>query len=373
MPELTAAPDAERPIGRFITDYVLPQWDSLNEYSYVYRHNRVVTRAMRRQGLQVRELGGLDAAIMHDGRIVGGRLGRETTLVSDQAAEACSVKSLTRAYWAAADLPTPTAERFSSGEAAAAEEYVGSAAKPLVLKPDSARHGSGVSFGASAADFKAAWKKAAERNQVAGIGEGILIEEFIDALCLRFFVVGGQVRGVTLRVPLFVTGDGSSTVRALLERSFEHQRRNALLRITRPKITAELVRASGWQLDDVPEAGSVHILSENVSLMAGGLPYDVTMRVSEDLNHLATEAALAVPGLAAVGIDILTPSLGSAEEAVVLDADTWATLLMHGYPAFGARRLIGRPIANQLRLRADYWERPAYSAAAPAASSPEDE
>lgn len=372
MPEMTSVPDAERPIGRFITEQVLPRWESMNEYAFRYSHNRVVNRALGRQAIQVRELGGHHAAFLHNGRIVGGRLGRETTLASDQAAEACSVKSLTRAYWNSAGVPTLHAERFSPESAEAASHFVAAADHPLVIKPDGGRRGIGTSFRVTGGDFQDNWNKAKRANRRSPTSDAVLIEEFRDALCLRFFVVGGQVRGVTVRVPLFVVGDGSSTVQQLLEASFAHQQRNALLRSTRPRISAHLVASSELTLESVPDSGSLHILNENPNLLHGGLPCDVTAQVSPELNDLASEAALSIPGLGSAGIDVLTPSLSSIEGAVALDADSWASLLMHGYPAFGTRRLIGRPIANQLRLRADHWDRPVYSGSALVADSPDE-
>lgn len=373
MPETTTVPDAQRPIGRFITEQVLPQWDSLNRYPAMYVHNRLVNRALARQAIQVSQTDRFSAAFLHNGRVVGGRHGRETTLVSDQAAEACSSKSLTRQYWTAAGVPTAQASRFYGDDVEAARDFVSSDAAPFVMKPDSGRQGAGATFGVTAEGFDAAWKYALEANRVPGIGDGLLLEPFRDALCLRFFVVGGQTRAVTLRVPLFVTGDGESTVQQLLEQSFAHQHRNVLLRLNRPRITEQLVAASGLELTDVPTAGALHILKENPSVLAGGLPYDVTARVSSDLRSLANDAAVAIPGLGAAGIDVLTPSLGSAEGAVALDADSWASLLMHGYPAFGPRRIIARPLAHQLRLRAEHWDRPVYSGSALTAMSPEDE
>lgn len=373
MPELTTVPDAQRPIGRFITERVLPQWDSLNEYPLMYRHNLLVYRALARQTIQVRQTGGASAVFLRNGRIIGGRQGRETTLVSDQAAEACSSKSLTRQYWAAAAVPTAEASRFYSDDAELARDFVKSAAAPLVMKPDSGRHGAGLSVGVTAEGFDVAWKYALEANRVPGTGEGALLEPFYDALCLRFFVVGGQVRAATLRVPLFVSGDGRSTVSELLEQSFAHQHRNALLRSTRPRITQRLVAGSGLELTDIPNAGALHILNEKPNVFLGGLPCDVTALVSSGLRSLASQAALAIPGLGAAGIDVLTPSLSSAEGAVASDADSGASVLMHGYPAFGARRIVARSIANQLRLRADHWNRPVYSGSAVTAMSPEDE
>lgn len=373
MPELTSVPDAERPIGRFITDHVLPQWQSVNTYPSFYAHNPLINRALQRQGMQVRPVEGLHAAFLHDGRVEGGRLGRETTLVSAQAAEACSVKSLTRAYWEAAGVPTLDAARFAPSESEAARSCIAAASKPLVVKSDSARQGVSVSFGVSSENFEPAWKKAAESARVPGIGEGVLVEEFCDALNIRFFVVGGEVRAATLRLPLFVSGDGSSTVGQLMEATFAHWDQHVVMRRIRRRPAGRLVQHSRLSLDDVPGEGELHILAQDPNVTLGGFTVDVTARISEDLRELASQATLAIAGLGTAGIDVLTPRLDSAESAVALDANSWASLVMHSYPTYGTRRIIGRPIANQLRARADYWTRPAYSGSMPVAASPEDE
>lgn len=372
MPEMTSVPDAERPIGRFITEQVLPKWESMNSFSAIFRHARVVNLALGRQGVQARHMGGPNSAYLLNGKVVGGRYGAETTLVSDQAAEACSVKSLTRAYWELAGVPIARGERFSSADVDEARDFVSSASNPLVMKPDSGRHGSGVSFGVAGDDFSPRWDRAISANRVPGMGDGVLIDEFRDALCVRFYVVGGEIHAATLRVPLFVVGDGSSTVRQLLEGSFAHQQRNVWLRNSRPKISDQLLANSDWQLQDVPASGALHILNHDPSLPLGGIPYEVTPMISSDLRELASEAATAIPGLGAAGIDVLTPSLGSADRAVALDADSRALLHMHRHPAFGRYRFVGLAIARQLRLRADHWNRPAYSSASQSANSPDE-
>src|SRR5699024_274068 len=142
------------------------------------------------------------------------------------------------------------ASRFYREDHELARDFVGSASTPLVMKPDSGRHGAGISYGVTTEQFEAGWKSASEANRVPGVGDGVLLEPFFDALCLRFFVVGGQTRAVTLRVPLFVVGDGESTVEQLLEESFAHQQRNVLLRLNRPSINDQLVAASGMRLSD---------------------------------------------------------------------------------------------------------------------------
>lgn len=370
MPALTTVPDAERPIGAFITDRVLPRGE-FNAFRGTLTHTRMVTLMLQRRRVQVHPLQGIESAYLYNGNIVGGGSGRLTTLVSDQAFEACGSKNLTRQYLAAADVPVPEGRMFAGDQKEAASLFL-SETGPWVIKPDTARRSRGVSFGVTSKTLEGAWSKAL--NVMPGVdthSKHVLIEKFHDALCVRFYVVGGIVRAATARVPLFVVGDGGSTVSQLVESSFEARKVNPLLRQALPRVTDRLLTSGEWSLDQVPVQGELALLSQDGNLALGGLPVDVTAEVHPELNDLAVHAINAIPGLGAAGVDILTPQLDSAEEAVVLDADAWANTKMHRYPALGRPRRTGAAaVAEQIRLRAEYWDRPVLP---PEAQDPDDD
>ncbi|WP_258933354.1 hypothetical protein [Nesterenkonia pannonica] len=56
-------PDAQRPIGRFIADRVLPRWEQLNEYPRATSHQAFVTKQLQRRGFTVLTLPGSDRSI----------------------------------------------------------------------------------------------------------------------------------------------------------------------------------------------------------------------------------------------------------------------------------------------------------------------
>lgn len=371
MPELTRVPDADRPAGRFITAHVLPRWDELNSYSRLYRHNQNMDHGLRLRRMPVHQFKGLTAAFLYNGSIAGGRHGRLTTLVSDQALEACMTKTLTQRYAAAAGLPVAGGEAFAEDSAQQAQERI-TAGGDWVVKPDSARSGRGLSFHVTEADFSEAWALAAEaRPRAAGLSQQIVLEKFHDGLTLRFFVVGGDVHAVSARIPLFVVGDGVSTVEQLLAASLAHRSRHALLLGSRREASTLSFNAPGAPaLSEVLNDGQLRLLNEDGGVASGGLPCDVTDDVCDELRSLAGAAAEAIPGLGAGAVDIITPQLDSAKNAVVLDADAKASVRMHRYPALGRRRRPMVEVTALLRLRAEYWDKQISS---PAAESSEDD
>jgi D-alanine-D-alanine ligase-like ATP-grasp enzyme len=359
VPVHTPTPDADRPIGAFITEHVQPTWGQLNEYPRLNRHIQAMNYGLRQRRMPVHQFQGWYAAFLYNGDIVGGRYGRMTTLVSDQAAEACASKTLTQSYAAGAGLPVAGGQAFSTNAEAEARQHL--AADGLwVVKPDGARRGRGVSLQVTEGEFSDAWQRAVRsRPREARSPQKVVVEPFHDGLLVRFFVVGGTSYAASARVPLFVIGDGSSTVAELVRASFEHRSAHALLKSTLPSV-ATVLSALPEPLtgETVLEPGELRILQEDGRLTAGGLPFDVTDMISPALRSLAERAAQSIPGLGAAGIDLITPQLDSADGAVIVDADAWASVLIHRFPAFGRRRRVMWELTQALSLRAQYWENP---------------
>ncbi|WP_258933353.1 hypothetical protein [Nesterenkonia pannonica] len=169
--------------------------------------------------------------------------------------------------------------------------------------------------------------------------------------------MGTEPTAAAVQVPLFVVGDGRSTVRELVTRSFEHRRRNRALALALPReVTLTLITAADLTLDTVLGHKELRILRRNSDLFTGMLPVDVTAVISAELTEVARQAAASVPGYGSGSVDILTSSLRSAADAAVFGMDPAASMRMHAYPALGSRQGIGRHISEQFRLRSEYWD-----------------
>jgi cyanophycin synthetase len=84
-----------------------------------------------------------------------------------------------------------------------------------------------------------------------------VVETYIHGNDYRCLVIGGKVAAIAERVPASVTGDGTSTVRQLVDRTNADSRRGighekVLTRINVDDAAIELVRAQGYRMDDVP-------------------------------------------------------------------------------------------------------------------------
>ena len=75
---------------------------------------------------------------------------------------------------------------------------------------------------------------------------------------------------------------------------------------------------------------------------------DVTELVHPDLLELAVDAIRAIPGLGVAGIDLLAPDIGSADGAVVLEANVEANIRVHNCPAYGRPRDVAGAIIDEM-------------------------
>lgn len=128
----------------------------------------------------------------------------------------------------------------------------------------------------------------------------------------RLVVLDGKVMAAYERAPFTVTGDGLSSVSALIDRAlkdFRREDRPAGLAPDDPRMTAELA-AQGLEPASVPAAGQRVVLMPNANLSTGGRSSDVSGTVHPDFVEIAVRAAQAC-GLVFAGVDIMTGDIGA--------------------------------------------------------------
>lgn len=192
----------------------------------------------------------------------------------------------------------PAAEPPGFGDAADIAERLG---WPVVVKPNDASHGLGIAVAGDAAAVRAAVAEAAT------LSRKILVERWHAGRDWRIVVFDGAVVAAYERRPLAVTGDGASTVAALLA-----ARRAALAAEGRVlEVENDDPRLAGRSLDAVPEAGRAVRLLAAANLSAGGTAVDVTERLHADWRDMAIAVAADL-GLALCGIDVLADDITAA-------------------------------------------------------------
>jgi cyanophycin synthetase len=216
----------------------------------------------------------------------------------------------------------------------------------VVVKPYDGNHGRGVFTNLMTREaVEAAWAVAREE------GSGVIVERFVPGLEHRLLVVGGKVVAAARGEAAWVTGDGRSTIRELIESQLNTDPRRGStedfpLNPVRIDSAARLELAQqGFEPESVPAAGVPVLIQRN-----GNVAFDVT-----DLVHpkVAARVSLAarVVGLDIAGVDVVAEDISRPLEdqrGAIVEVNAGPGLLMHLKPADGEPRPVGRAIVDNL-------------------------
>lgn len=352
--------DESTPTERFIYEMVEPQKDQMNRWREVLSmRGALILDAKKRRKFTPTKLAPANVvpayALTRSGQMVGGIDGRYTTLVSHQARKATQSRLTLKQYLQASELPTLPGRFFHVSRKSGAAAYALPQNLPVVVKPAVRRAKRGTTVAVTEAEqFDRAWDAAAKATGVLNVlDQQVLIEPYRPGLLLRLYVVGEDAVGAVVRVPLYVTGDGQSTVEELLVNELSGRDQCTFLKDRHPAVDKSFLQRAGIPAGDVPASGSVLVLSSTPDVEHdGGLSVDVLNQVGSPLVELGINTLWAFPGLASTAVDILTPNLESADEAVILDVDPGADFREFMYPAYGESRRVSLAILDQMLIKA---------------------
>ncbi|MCG4306505.1 bifunctional glutamate--cysteine ligase GshA/glutathione synthetase GshB, partial [Enterococcus lactis] len=176
-------------------------------------------------------------------------------------------KTVTKKVLKEAGFRVPGGAEFSSMEEAV-KAYPRFADQAFVIKPKSTNYGLGITIfkeGADLEDYQAGLAIAFREDS------SVLVEEFMPGTEYRFFVIGGEVQAIMLRVPANVIGDGIRTVKELVE-----EKNSDPLRGTNHRAPLELIqlgeleqlmlKEQGLTIESVPQANQIVYLRENSNI-----------------------------------------------------------------------------------------------------------
>ncbi len=248
------------------------------------------------------------------------------------------------------DLGLPVARQemvFRPAAAVRAAERIG---YPVVVKPLNANHGRGVSIRlGTAEEVEAGFEHAREH------GRTVVVESFIPGLDHRLLVVGGKLIAASKRVPGHVVGDGSLSVRELIEVVNQDPRRGlghekVLTRLDIDHQAERLLAKLGYDADSVPADGEVVYLRSTANLSTGGTAVDVTDVVHPDIVEMAQRAARAID-LDVCGVDYLTTDITQSYKATggaICEVNAAPGFRMHVAPSEGEARDVAGPVMDML-------------------------
>ncbi len=264
------------------------------------------------------------------------------------AVEIAQDKALTNSLLERAGLPVPRQQRaYSADDAVEIAERIG---YPVVVKPMDLSHGRGVALDLTTPEaVREAFAKAYDLSSY------VLVETFQHGADHRVLVVNGEVVAVSERVPGHVVGDGSSTIKQLVDIVNSDPRRGVghekmLTRIEIDHQAERLLSQAGYTLETVLPSGQVFALRSTGNLSTGGTAIDRTDVIHPDNLDIAVRAAKVV-GLDVAGIDLICPDISKScreHGGVIVEVNAAPGFRMHVSPTIGTPRNVAAPVLDML-------------------------
>jgi cyanophycin synthetase len=221
---------------------------------------------------------------------------------------------------------------------------------PVVVKPLSASQGRGATINITC------WDDALQAFETASAyGKKVIVERYLTGCDFRLLVVDNKFVAAARRIPAHVTGDGTSSIRELVDSENCNPRRgighsNTLTRITVDSDTEILLKKWGYTLDSIPEKHEEIYLKSTANLSTGGTAIDVTDTIHPENIFLAERIARVI-GLDVCGIDIVATSLSTPitqSGGAVIEVNAAPGFRMHLAPSVGKARNVASAVVDML-------------------------
>ncbi len=260
---------------------------------------------------------------------------------------ACN-KELTKSILQEYGIPVPEGRVFKNEQDTL--EYCEKIGYPVVVKPNFGSHGKGVSL-----NLKNPQEVLEAYNIAREYGDAVLAEKYIKGSNFRVLVVGGKVAAVSHRISAHVKGDGSSSLRELIDKENSDPMRGEghekpLTKIKIDKVSEQYLERKGITLDYIPAIGEIVYLRENDNLSTGGIAVDVTDEINENSKKIIAQAA-GIVGLDVAGVDISTVDITkplSETGGAIIEINAAPGIRMHHYPYQGNPRNVAKAIVDML-------------------------
>jgi cyanophycin synthetase len=262
--------------------------------------------------------------------------------------EIADEKFRTKELLSQAGIPTPEGSLVESfEEAARVAEGLG---YPVAVKPEVGNHGRGITARVTdLTELETAYASA------RSICDSVIVERSLSGFDFRVLVINGKLVAAALREPAYVVGDGTSSIRQLIDeinkdprRGIGHER--VLTVINVDQMTERLISFQGYKVDDVLSAKEKLYLKSTANLSTGGTARDVTDDVHPDVL-LMCERIARIIGMDCMGIDIVAPGLDKAllpGFGGIVEVNAAPGFRMHMHPSEGTARNVAKPFVDML-------------------------
>ncbi len=272
------------------------------------------------------------------------RRGRSTIFHTDgiKDTEFTSYKDMVGEFLELCGFPTPKGKNCFTED-----EILDEAANlgwPVVIKPVAGHKGQGVTTGIeSIAEAKKAFNNIVKAAAEAGVAfEGALVQQQIYGYDHRILTIGGKFVACLKREPAYVTGDGSSTIKELIDKDNELEiradtARSPLTKIRLDEDMLDYLQLQGKSPETIPAADEKVVLRRVANISAGGVSINVTNDMHPDNIAMAENIAKFLH-VTALGIDVLAADISKPWREGnfgIIEINAGPGIFMHLAPAYG--------------------------------------
>ena len=286
-----------------------------------------------------------------DGNIQYVKQATKTSLDNYASVLAMENKMVTKKILEEHQIRVPKGLEYTSAEAAKTDFLIHQG-KAIVIKPNQTNFGLGITIlkeNEVEETYQRAVDIAFEHDST------ILIEEFIAGKEFRIFVIGDEVVGILHRVPANVIGDGSRTIRELVEqKNLDPLRgkgyRTPLEKIRLEEAEAMFLKQQGRDFETVPAKGEVVYLRENSNISTGGDSIDFTDDIPESYKQITVRAAKAL-NVVITGLDMIIPDVSAEatdDNYAIIELNFNPAIHIHCHPFRGKNRRLNEKLMDAL-------------------------
>ncbi len=227
--------------------------------------------------------------------------------------------------------------------------------QPVVVKQTRGTHGDGVFLNISdLEDFKVKVRQVFAEFELGPKGK-VLVEEMLQGKEYRIIATRKKMLAVIYRRPASVTGDGSHTIKELIDIKNQEPIRNVSQDVY-PHISIDeamvgYLHTQGLILESVPAQDETVQLRIQSNIMAGGDAFDMTDEIHPSVAELAIAAVRAIPNLPFGGIDFMTTDITAdqrQQQHAVIEVNSAPEFAMHDLPMYGTTRGVARAFLQQM-------------------------
>lgn len=271
-----------------------------------------------------------------------------TCNTSNAAVNIAGDKDYTKKILSEANIPVAKGGICSTEEGL--QEISDSIGFPIVIKPINGNQGKGATI--NIPDYEAAKIALDEAQQ---FNKYVIVERFVEGDDFRLLVVDGKFVAASKRVPAHVIGNGSSSIRELIEEVNQQPGRgegheSSLTKIKFDMDTFHQLEKYNYTIESIPTEGKTVYLKSTANLSTGGTAEDMTDEIHPE-NRFMAERIAKIIGLDVCGIDVMAANISQPlreNKGVILEVNAAPGFRMHLEPSKGTRRNVAKAVVDML-------------------------